>query len=172
MPKDVSGEATQKEIGKAKGEAVANLPKTLDAARFGIETVDKLMNHPALSSETGMMSYVPRRPGSQGIEFRALLDQLRGQVFLQAFNALRGGGHITEVEGQKAEAALARLNTDMSREDFIRALQDIREVFQRGAERAMRSAGQEPPSQAQPQTAPKPPSEMTDDELRRELGIQ
>ena len=41
---------------------------------------------------------------------------------------MKGGGQITEIEGQKGEAAIARLRTAQSEPEFLEALQDFREL--------------------------------------------
>jgi hypothetical protein len=73
------------------------------------------------------------------------LDQLQGTVFLQAFESLKGGGQITELEGAKAEAAAARLNRFQSPTDFAQALNELRDVIAEGMRSAERNAksGQE-----------------------------
>ncbi len=57
---------------------------------------------------------------------RAVLDKIKGGVFLNAFESLKGGGQITELEGKKAEEAGARLLTTQSPEDFRAALAELR----------------------------------------------
>lgn len=68
------------------------------------------------------------------------MDQINGQAFLQAFNALKGGGAITEIEGQKATEAIARLNTAQSYEDYKAALDELRGVVTRGIANAKSKA--------------------------------
>ena len=57
---------------------------------------------------------------------RGVLDKIKGGVFLSAFESLKGGGQITELEGKKAEEAGARLLTTQSPEDFRAALAELR----------------------------------------------
>lgn len=57
---------------------------------------------------------------------RGILDKIKGGVFLNAFESLKGGGQITELEGKKAEEAGARLLTTQSPEDFRAALAELR----------------------------------------------
>jgi len=64
------------------------------------------------------------------------IDQLKGQAFLQAYNNLKGAGQITEIEGTKAENATARLNQAQNKEDFVKALQDLKEVITSAKSRA------------------------------------
>ncbi len=41
-------------------------------------------------------------------DFNAMLDQVQGGAFLQAFESLKGGGQITQIEGEKATQAIVR----------------------------------------------------------------
>ncbi len=70
-----------------------------------------------------------------------MVEQLRGQSFLNAYNNLRGGGSITGPEGEKATQAQIRLNTAVTQEDFAIALKDARDLI---AERIAKAGGQIP----------------------------
>ena len=59
-------------------------------------------------------------------EARSILEKIQGDVFLIAFESLKGGGQITELEGRKAEQAGARLKTTQSPEAFREALDELR----------------------------------------------
>jgi len=54
---------------------------------------------------------------------------------LQAFESLKGGGHITEIEGQKATQAIGRLDASQSPEDYRNALTELKGLLQLGMER-------------------------------------
>jgi hypothetical protein len=54
---------------------------------------------------------------------------LDGQAFLQAFESLKGGGQITEIEGQKATQALGRLDDYQDPEDYKQALIELRDIL-------------------------------------------
>ena len=49
------------------------------------------------------------------------MEQIRGKNFLTAYQQLKGGGAITEIEGTKAEAAQARLVHRAEQEGLGRA---------------------------------------------------
>ena len=59
-----------------------------------------------------------------------------GQAFLQAFQSLKGGGAITEKEGEKATAAMARLQRSQSTKDYKDALGELRGILQSAKDRA------------------------------------
>jgi hypothetical protein len=54
---------------------------------------------------------------------------LDGQAFLQAFESLKGGGQITEIEGQKATQAIGRLDDYQNPEDYKQALVELRDIL-------------------------------------------
>ena len=68
------------------------------------------------------------------------LDQLKGGAFLEAFNTLKGGGQITEVEGKKATDAIARMDNATSESEFKAAVKDYQDVIRKGMNRARMKA--------------------------------
>ena len=99
------------------------------------------MNHKGLDAGTGLSSKLPAIPGTDRYAFDVANKQAHGQVFLQAYEALKGGGVITEIEGLKGEQALARMNSAQSKEDYELALKDYKEVVENGLAAARRKAG-------------------------------
>ena len=76
-------------------------------------------------------------PMTQGGEdLKVKVDQLAGSAFLQAFDILRGGGAISEVEGAKATQAIARLSRTQSPEAFKQALNEFADIVRRGIEKS------------------------------------
>ncbi|PST19717.1 hypothetical protein C7U61_14590 [Rhizobium sp. JAB6] len=148
--KDVRGEARDKAGGTAQAAAQTALPAVEGAANQILSSIDSLANDPYLPKMLGKSSYLPNvTTDSQRVQSK--MDQITGQTFLQAYNTLRGAGQITEVEGQKATAAMARLNTAQSEKDYRDALNDLRGVVQNAVQRARQQAGQSAAPQA---TAP------------------
>jgi len=74
--------------------------------------------------------------GSKEADFDAMYKQVTGAAFLEAFDKLRGGGAITQVEGEKATAAISRLGRNISEAAFVQAAAELRDIVQRGLERA------------------------------------
>lgn len=126
------------------------------ASQIGV--IDKALNHPGRETAVGLSGKVDPRnyvPGTDATNFQVLLDQIGGSAFLQAFDSLKGGGQITEVEGKKATDAIARLNRSQSGPEFEQSLKDLREVMAAGQARlgaqpaAQKNAVSQPaPSQA------------------------
>lgn len=117
------------------------------AAQIGV--IDKALAHPGREAATGLSGVMDPRnyvPGTSPRDFQVVLDQIGGTAFLQAFESLKGGGQITEVEGKKATDAMARLNRAQSDEEFQRSLQDLRSVMEKGRARL----GGVPDAQAAP----------------------
>lgn len=138
------GTTAASEAAKTTAEAQRNLPKAIQQAEISLDTIKKLEGHPGLEVITGVSGVIDPRNYWRGTEAQgaqALADQIQGQTFLQAYQTLKGGGQITEVEGKKAEAALARLNTKQSAEDYRAALGDLRQVIQTGLQKAKEQAG-------------------------------
>jgi len=138
--------------GKIQGESFQNFPAIETNANRALKTVDQLLNHKGIDAGTGFSAKIPAIPGSDKYAFNVANKQAQGQVFLQGFEALKGGGVITEVEGLKAEQALARMDTAQSREDYEAGLRDYKAVIENGMIAARRKAGIETGLQGGAQT--------------------
>lgn len=141
IPKNVAGEAQATVEGKAQGEARANLGQMEDTGNQVLSTIDSLTNDPYLDSMLGSVQGRLPNFSSDAARVQAKMDQIQGQQFLQAFNSLRGGGQITEVEGKKATDAIAALNTAQSETDYRKALAEFRGIVETGLNRARQKAG-------------------------------
>lgn len=98
-------------------------------------------------------------PISQGgTDLSVKIKQMQGKVFLEAFESLKGGGQITEVEGAKAEAAMARLDRAQSTEAYQAALDELADVIRGGMARAQSKAGA--PAQAATDFSQMTPSDL------------
>lgn len=120
--------------------AEKDLPNTVAKADSSIRTLTALRDHPALKFRYGLASIGGARPvipGTPEAEVQALINQAGGQAFLQAFESLKGAGQITEIEGNKATAAITRLgNQNLSTEDAITAINELIEIAEAGKKRA------------------------------------
>jgi len=131
-PIDIAG----KQVAIAKGAEIAGAESAYRTATQTLQNIDGVLKHPSIGMGTGMTSALNAIPGTSGYDFSLRVDQLKGQAFLQAFNTLKGAGAITEVEGTKATAAIARLNTRLSTADFKAAVQELRDIVAGAQERA------------------------------------
>lgn len=163
--------AGAKEAGKlrAKGqvEAEASLPGYVAESEGTVKLVDDLLNHPGKKMAVGGSSVNPLNyvPGTDAKDFRVRLEQIQGKQFLQAFESLKGGGQITEVEGQKATAAISRMNTAQSEKEFDAAAREFQSVIKAGVERAKRKA-----SAPVTPSAPASPGVPSVDDLLKQYG--
>jgi hypothetical protein len=126
---------------KSGAQAQIDLPKVEESANTMLSLINRLESHPGLGYAVGTSSVLPVIPGTAAADFTAMLDQTQGKVFLQAYDALKGGGQITEAEGRKAEQAIARLSRGQTEEGFRSALQDLKSVVLNAREAAKRKAG-------------------------------
>jgi hypothetical protein len=135
--------ATGTERAKNLVEAQAEAPKVVQQAEYTEKLVNDLLAHPGKKMAVGMSSINPMNyiPGTDGKDFRVRLEQLQGQQFLQAFESLKGGGQITNVEGDKATRAISRMQTAQSEPEFDEAAKEFLGVVKLGAERAKKKAG-------------------------------
>lgn len=112
-------------------ERVAAAQQEVASGSQMIDQIDALLGDPALGNALGVTGLVRGKASELGLDqetarVKSRIDQLKGNVFLQAFAALKGGGQITELEGKKAEQAMGRLNTLTNEADFRDALNEIR----------------------------------------------
>lgn len=118
------------------------LPQALQTAKETVQTVDKLLKHPGFENLVGVgIPYARFVQGSETAGANALLEQVKGKTFLEAFQTLKGGGQITEQEGAKAQAALNRMSIAISEKDFKEAAFDFTSSIQAAIDRASKSAG-------------------------------
>lgn len=146
------GIALQSDAEKARsvGQATADIQPTegrqnaVASGQYLLNILDQAGSHPGRTTATGLSSVLDPRnyiPGTNAKDFQSLLDQIKGSAFLQAYNTLKGGGAITDVEGAKATNALARLNTSQSDDQFASSLKEFRDIVQNGLTRAKTAAG-------------------------------
>jgi hypothetical protein len=156
-PKDVAGAAAQKVEGTAQGKASVDLPKAEADGKLVLDTIDKaLAPHPGKAWSVGtVFKDIPAYPGTATADYRAILDQLGSQTFLEAYNSLKGGGAISNYEDKRASAAKARLSTAQSVPEFDKALQEYKEIVQSGVER-MRTLAGKPAQPAAPAASAAP----------------
>lgn len=127
-----------RESGKTHAGKVTDFPRLKQEADVMIGVIDGILDDPNLDSAVGnVQSRLPDLVAGQGVvDFRAKAEQLEGRTFLQAFQSLKGGGQITEAEGRKATAAIARLNQAQSEESYRAALQELRDIVVNARARA------------------------------------
>lgn len=143
--------AREKLLSEKGAEAQFNLPKVQSQTKQILDVIQGIETSPGLSASVGMpnpfkgrIPFVGNIAGSPAADFQAKLDQLGGKQFLQAFESLKGGGQITQIEGEKATNAIARMQTSQSEKEFKNALNEFKQIVLDAQVRAVQSAGQDP----------------------------
>jgi hypothetical protein len=75
-------------------------------------------------------------PGTDAAGFDAYMEQMEGTAFLEAFKTLKGGGQITEIEGEKATRAMSRMKRSTSEVEFVKAAREFADILRQGMARA------------------------------------
>jgi CRISPR/Cas system-associated endoribonuclease Cas2 len=148
-------------LGKNRATAEAALPGAIETASEGIRLIDEMVGkapvkdasgkiiqkgtapHPGFSSYVGATLIPGMRfaEGSDTASFEIRQKQIEGKAFLEAFNALKGGGSITEKEGEKGTAAIMRMNKASSEKEYVAAARELQDIMRKGVERARAKAG-------------------------------
>jgi hypothetical protein len=154
---------------KATGEAIAKgtvaaqqaLPGVITNAMIAVNAVDDMVGRqevkdasgkviqPATAPHKGFQDAVGATwkpgfrfiPGTDASDFQSYQDQIEGAAFLSAFEALKGGGAISEKEGAKATAAKLRMKLAQSEVEYVKAAREFQEVVRTGVENARRKFG-------------------------------
>ena len=146
------------ETGKSAAKAAADLPGAVESAERGIALIDEMVGDTSIN-ERGQLVYGKKKPhagfssyvgvgmpGARLIEggdtesFELRQKQIEGQAFLDAFQTLKGGGQITEKEGEKATAAISRMNKASSEVEYIKAARELQDVLRSGVKKAKEKA--------------------------------
>lgn len=145
----IAGKEGAEERGKAQGKAQADLPRVEQNVKTFLKELDDLEKDEKLANVIGPMDARTPNIFSQGIQSR--IDRLLGQTFLAAFESLRGGGQITEVEGAKATQAINRLsNQKMTEAEYRVAIAEARREVEALLELARTRAAGGAPAAAAP----------------------
>jgi hypothetical protein len=141
---------------KGQQEAAQALPQVMQQGQTLIGAIDRMIGakdaqgnvimpeHKGLKDVVGTtipFEYKPFQGGSQGADFKALYDQVKGGAFLEAVQRMKGTGAISEIEGSKATAALTEASTAQSPDAFRGAMSRFRDAIQTGMSNAMTKAG-------------------------------
>jgi hypothetical protein len=192
-----AAKARGKVLAENKVEAELALPGAIETAAQMLNNIDEMIGDAKVSKDgkrwevpeggrdpaEGFTSYVGAGfPGLRFVEGSAAASyerrqlQVEGRAFLEAFESLKGGGAITEIEGAKATQAISRMNKAQSEVEYIKAARELQEVVRKGVERARRMAGVSGAAPAAP-GAPAAgadamnPAMMSNEEILRQLGM-
>jgi hypothetical protein len=138
-------------------QAIEKLPEAIAMSQDAIRKIDEMIGsvdakgkpltgakgqpHPGFSSAVGFGGSVPRFfAGTEAKNFEIRHNEVLSQAFLDAFETLKGGGAITEKEGEKATAARTRMNLATSEKEYAEAAREYQGVLKRGIESARQRA--------------------------------
>lgn len=137
---------------KLKGNALQEGAQSqLNAYDQSIGTVNQIMNHPLLKSDWGVGTTFGKIagavPGTQNHDFRALVDTLKSQQFMNQIKELKdesktggsGMGALSDAEGQRIERAVSSLDTDQSQPAFKNAVGVIQATLNKARARVIGS---------------------------------
>lgn len=153
IPKDLAGAEAQKEIGTAQGKAAAAAPADYQAGQNALDLINSLRTDPNRERGTGMSSVFNAVPGTSGFDYQQKVNQVTSGAFLSAVQQMRGMGQLSNAEGQTATAAVTRMNTASSEEEFIAALNDYEKIVRQGMARAASKMGGAPSPQGSNKTS-------------------
>lgn len=140
--REAAAAASGRLVGETQTQAAIDLPKVLATAEQSLAVLDQLYKSKGFNYLYGKYSYAPIVGGTPQADADALLQQIGGAAFLQAFESLKGGGQITQVEGDKATAAITRLTQRRQQPSAARAaLRELQDIIRKGMERAKQRAG-------------------------------
>ena len=107
------------------------------AQMSGLAAVDALLTSPNLGALTGFTGTINEFFSTIGAapkysDLKSYISQLQGLNFLEAYQQLKGGGPITDIEGRQATQARTRLEDAMKStpENLRVALLEVRKLFQ------------------------------------------
>lgn len=191
---EMSGQTNQMEASRAAAvenakldvgrlaEIRTNLPRIRSEFENANKAAQQLVNHPGLAQITGKLGgRIPDSPtavkyfkavmsGTPAADAMALHEQIKGKVFLQAFQTLKGGGQITNVEGDKATAAMARMDRAQTTEAYVAAVNEFMQAIQAGYAK-MEAAAQNGGIAPSPAPVASPPSGDPRAALRAKYGL-
>jgi hypothetical protein len=186
-----AAKARGKVIAENKVEAERALPGAIATAEQTLTLIDEMIGDARVSKDgkewevpkggrdpaEGFTDYVglgfPGErflEGSDAASYERRQLQIEGKTFLEAYESLRGGGAITVIEGAKGEQAISRMNKAQNEVEYIKAARELQEIVRKGVERARAKAGVAPGGGGTAGSASNPRS-LSDDELRRQLGL-
>ena len=152
-------------MAETQAKALASVPQVIDSAKIleegisgliGNTTIDAKGNikydknalpHPGFETAVGasvskaLPQWAVPYEGTDRAGFEKRFEQVKGGAFMDAYNTLRGGGAITEKEGEKGTTALNRMNLATNEKEFIQAANEFRAIVQRGVQRAKEMSG-------------------------------
>lgn len=155
MGADEASQALGSRVGftpsEKQQEMRERMPDLIQQSNSILDTLSGLINHPGKEARLGAWSYIPAVRGTEEYDFDQRNKQLQGQVFLEGYERLKGGGVITDFEGGKAETAISRINQGLRPKEYDEAVRDLADVVITGMERTYKKSGMPMPDEVKQQ---------------------
>ncbi|MDE4176359.1 phage tail tip lysozyme [Phaeobacter sp. PT47_59] len=133
--------ARGRELGKAEGENAAAAGADYQKAQAALDLIDNIRNDPNRVRATGKSAMLNAIPGTGGYDFERKVEQAKGGAFLAAIDAMRGMGALSDAEGQAARQAITRMDTAMTEQGFLDALDDYEAIVKQALSSAAQRGG-------------------------------
>jgi len=168
------------ETAKSDVAALAEAPSAIEQGNAAMALLNRMVGDPkargaAAQPHAGFQGVIGATlmPGARlahgtpEADFDAMLEQVLGGAFLEAYERLKGTGQITEIEGKKATQAITRMQRSVSESEFMQAAKEFRSALQTALDRtntrlATARTRTQPPAPAgagaQPPAAPAAPA--------------
>ena len=136
------------EIAKGLGKDIAgarsdysSIKATIDVQRSALQS---MINDPAVNDIFGTVAGATPSIRQASVDAEARLGQIKGGAFLQAIQAMRGMGALSNAEGEAATRAATALNLRMSPEAAKEEMRRMMAILDAGQERALRGTRVDP----------------------------
>lgn len=107
-----------------------------------LDSIARIRVAPGLKGNFGVRGSIPNIPGTDVADAAAQIENLKGKAFMSAYEALKGGGPITDIEGTKGTDAMASLSKSQSVESFLKNLDVMEKILKDNKERMAFETGQ------------------------------
>jgi len=167
QPQNIIEQEQAKVKGKELGELKIQFPKIQQEMNEKVQIIDEMLNDPNLGSYLGKNSLKPDLlvVGTATGDFRRKLDMIKGKEFLAQFDKLRGGGQISNTEGEQALRAGTSIDDSLTEKSFREELIRLRTVAQKVAQSKYKQIQSLSGNQSQTAT-PNEIIEVKEEELR------
>lgn len=138
VPIDNSGKARDTAVGTQQGGQIAAAPADIQAGQNAMDFIGAIRSDPNIDIGTGFSHYGNAVSGTPGYDFQNKVNQAKSGAFLSAIAQMRGLGSLSNAEGETATAAVNRMDTATSKQEFLKALDDYQKIVEQGMDRAQR----------------------------------
>ena len=138
LPIDIFGVQTQTGLGKDVADARSNYSSIKSTLNVQRDALQAMLNDPAVDDIFGTVSGATPSIRQSSVDAEARLGQIKGGAFLQAIQALRGMGALSNTEGEAATRAATALNLRMSPKAAKEEMRRMIAILNAGQERALR----------------------------------